>query len=94
VSGVSGATSVANRFRVSALRIGEGVASARPVGVCRVWLPDFGNRRDDFSGYADSVAGVVSRHVVGDDAEERRQCIGSATRARAEEIRDGLDVAA
>ena len=92
--GVPGAATVANRFRVSALRIGEGMASARSVGVCRVWLPDFGARRDDFSGYADSVAGVVSRHVVGDDAEERCQRVGFATRARAEEVRNGLDMAA
>lgn len=51
---------------------------------------DFGDRRDDFSRYADPFAGVVPGLVVGDDPEERRQRIGSAARARAEEIRDGL----
>src|ERR1035438_5659336 len=94
VSGILGATAVANGFRVSTLRIGKGLAGAGSVGVWRVWLSDFGDRRNDFSRYADPFAGVVPGHVVGDDPEERRQCIGSAARARAEEIRDRLDVAA
>jgi len=47
---------MANRFRVSPLRIGEGVAGAGSVGVWRVRLSDFRDRRDDFSGYADSLA--------------------------------------
>lgn len=94
VSGILGATAVANGFRVSALRIGEGLAGARSVGVWQVWLSNFGDRRGDFSRYANPFAGVVPGHVVGDDPEERCQRIGSATRARAEEIRDGLDVAA
>jgi len=38
-----------------------------------------------FSGYADSVAGLVSGHVVGNDPEERRQRVGASASAGAEE---------
>ena len=75
---------------MSAVRIEKGVAGARP-GVCRVWLPDLGNRRNDFPGYADSISSVVSRHVVGYDAEEWRQRVGSATGAGPQKLRDSLD---
>jgi hypothetical protein len=37
-----------------------------------VWLSDVGDRKDNFLGTRDSVAGVGSRHV-GYDSEERRQ---------------------
>src|SRR5450432_1972749 len=93
VSVIPGATAVANRFRVSTLRVGEGVARARSVGMRPLRRSDFGDHRDDFSGHQDATTGVVSRHVVGDNPEERRQRLGSATRAGAEEVRDGLDVA-
>ena len=70
------------------------MAGARSVGVRWVWVPDFGHRRNDFPGHTDSFAGVVSRHVVGDDPEERGQRIGTATSAGAERIQDSLDDAA
>ena len=56
MSCISGAAAVARRFRMSPLRIGEGMEGAESLGVCRVRLPDIGDRRDDFSGYADSIA--------------------------------------
>ena len=54
------------------------------VGVCRLWVPDFGHGRNDLPGHADSVARVVSRHVVGDHPKERGQRVGTATSAGAE----------
>lgn len=74
--------------------IGEGVAGARSVGVWRVWVPDFGHRRNDLPGHEDPFARVVSRHVVVDHPEERGQRIGTATSAGAERIQDRLDDAA
>jgi hypothetical protein len=54
--------------------------------VCRLWLPNFGDSRNNFPGHADSIASLVSRHVVGDDPEERRQCVGFATSAGVEKL--------
>ena len=56
------------------------------MGVCRVRLPDFGDRRNDLSGHTDALTRVVWRHVVGDDAEEWRQRLGAAASAGAEEL--------
>jgi hypothetical protein len=86
MSCIPGAAPVAFRFRMSTLRAEEGVEGAGPVGVCRVWMPDFGDCGDDFPGHTDAITSVVSRHVVGDDAEERRQRAGTATSARTEEV--------
>jgi hypothetical protein len=57
-------------------------------------MPSFGDSRDDLPGYEDTFAGLVPRDVVDDHPEERRQRIGTTTRAGLEELRDGLDVAA
>src|SRR5438128_1154385 len=86
MSGIPDATPVAGGFPLSPLRIGNGMAGSRSVGVCRVWVPDFGDRRNDLPGHADAVTSVVSRHVVADDSEERRQRVGAATSAGAEEL--------
>ena len=86
MSGLLGAPAVAYGFPLPALRIGEGVAGARSMAVRRVWMPDFGDRRDDFPGYTHAIASLVSRHVVGDHAEERRQRVGAAASAGAEEL--------
>jgi len=40
-------------------------------------LADIGDGRNDFPGYADPADGLVSCHVVGDQSEERRQCLGA-----------------
>ena len=34
-------------------------------GVCRLWLPNFGDSGNGFSGHPDSVAGLVPRQCVG-----------------------------
>jgi len=58
----------------------------RAVSVCGLRPPNLFDRRNDSSGHADSAAGLVSRHVVGDDAEERRQRFGATASAGAEEL--------
>src|SRR5271170_2980308 len=78
MSGILGTTSMAFRFRLSALRVKEGVACAGALGVCRVRMPDFGDRGDDFPRYADPITSVVSGHVVDDESEKRRQRAGPA----------------
>ena len=52
MSGIFSTASVAFGFRLSALRIKEGVERAGALGVCQVRMPDFGDRGDDFPGYA------------------------------------------
>ena len=63
-------------------------------GVRWLWLSNVGYGRHDFPGYAYSAIGVVSSHVVGDHPEEWCQCLGVAASVGAEELRDGLDMAA
>jgi hypothetical protein len=46
-----------------------------------------------FQGYADPVTDLVSRQVVGDDPEKRRQRVGTATSAGARAmVRPGRDL--
>jgi hypothetical protein len=68
------------------LWIGKGMAGAQLVGVRWVWATNLGHRRDDFPGHAHSFAGVVPRHVVGDDPEERGERVGTAASAGTEGI--------
>ena len=63
-------------------------------GVRWLWLSNFSYGRHYFPGHAYSAAGVVSSHVVGDHSEEWCQGIRVAASAGAEELRDGLDMAA
>ena len=63
-------------------------------GVWWLRVSDLGDGWNDISGHPDSPRGVVSGDVVDDDAEERRQRLGTATGVGIEELRDGLDVAA
>ena len=92
--GIPGAAAVADGFPLSALRIGEVLADSRSVGVCPVWLPDFGDSRNDLPGHADTVAGLVPRDMVGHHPEERCQRPGAATRIGTEELRDGVGLVA
>lgn len=94
MSGIPGTASVAFGFCLSAVRIAEGVASARALGMCPVRVPDVGDGGYDFPGYADSLAGLVSGHVVGDEPEERCQRAGPAASTGPEELPDGMDLAA
>ena len=91
MSGVPDATAMAGRFSLSTLRVGKAWPVRGLLECARVWLPDFGDSGDDLPGHANAFARVVSRHVVGDHPEERRQRIGAATSAGPEELRDGLD---
>ena len=94
LSVIPSTTPVADRFSLSSLWIREGVAGAKSVGMRRVWGPDVSHRGHDFSGYADSFACVVSRHVVGDNPEKRGQRFGATKGAGIERIQDSLDDAA
>ena len=73
-------------FRCDHCGSAKALASARSEGVCRMWVPDFGHSRNDLPGYADSLASVVSRHVVGDHTEERGERVGTATSAGTEKV--------
>ncbi len=59
-----------------------------------LWLPNFGDSENDLPGHANPFAGLVPRHVVGDHSKERRERLGAAASAWAEELRDSLSVAA
>ena len=85
---------MAGRFPLPALRQRPVVAGPRSLaGVRELRLPNFSDSRDDLPGHANSFAGLVPGHVVGNHSEERRQRFGVATGARAEELRDSLGVA-
>jgi len=87
MSGIFSPTAMAAWFPLPAVWGRPIMAGARhAVGVRRLWLPNFGDSGDDFPGHANPFASLVPCHVVGDHAEERRQRIGAATRARAEEL--------
>jgi len=93
--GIPGPVAMAEWFSLPTLRCGPVVASARrAAGVRGLRLPNVSDSRDDLPGYEDPFAGLVPRHVVGYHSEERCQRLGTATSARAEELRDGLGVAA
>jgi len=95
VPGIFGPVTMAGWLPLPTLRWVPVVAG--PGSVTRVrglWLPNFGDGRDDLPGHANPFTGLVPRHVVGNHPEERCQRLGSATSARAEELRDGLGVAA
>jgi hypothetical protein len=79
---------------LSTLQSRESLAGGRTVGVRQVWTADLGHGRDYFPRHPHTVAGLVSCHVVGDDAEERGQCVGAATGTGAEKVRDRLNHAA
>ena len=72
---------------VSAVR-GKRAWPARTVWLecARLRLSNFGYGGHDLPGHPNSIAGLVSRDMVGDDAEERCQRVGAATSARPEEI--------
>jgi hypothetical protein len=58
----------------------------RAASVCGLRPPNLCDLRDDLSGYADPIAGLVSRHVVDNDSEKRRQRVGVAASVGAEEL--------
>jgi len=92
---LAGPASLAGRVPVPALRRVQVMADTRDIiGVCGLRMPDIGDGGDDFSGHSDAFGALVRRDVVGDDSEERGQCVGTTTSAGPEELRDGVDVAA
>ena len=75
-------------------RLESGYGSYHLVPVLQLSASDVGYRRNNFSGYAEAPGDVVSRDVVRDKPEKRRQRNGVAAGAWAGQLRDGLDVAA
>ena len=85
--GVFGAIALAGRFPLSAVRWWECMAGPQgAAGMLGVRCADFGNGGNHLPGHTNSPAGLVSRHVVGNDAKERRQRTGIAASAGAEEL--------
>jgi len=88
-------TAVAGWIRLSGVWRSSCVADeARSVDVCRVRASGLADRGDDLPGHAQAAAGVVPGDVVGDDAEDGGQCVGTSTRVGAWDVLDGVDVAA
>src|SRR5712692_738119 len=96
VPGVSGAAALAGRVSMPALWTGQGVAGTwwPAVALCDVCAPSLGDGRDDLPGHAGPVDHVVSRHLVGDQPEDRCQCLGLAARVGPPKLQDRLGVAA
>lgn len=87
VSGIPGPAAMAGGFSLPTMRSWPFVARARSaVGVHGLRLPNFGYSGNDLPGYADAFADLVPRHVVGNDAEERRERVGTATSAGAKKL--------
>ena len=86
VSGIPWATSVADGFPVSSVRVAEGMAGTGLVGVCEMWISVFRDGWNGLPGHTHSFAGLVSRDVVGDYPKERGECVGAATGAGAEKV--------
>ena len=71
------------------------VASTRvAVSMCQLQLPSVGIGRNNFSGYTQAVADVVSSHVVRDESKDRRQCLGCAADSGAGKLQDGVELVA
>jgi len=80
---------------VFALRRDQSLAAAIGApAVCRLRASDLRDGGDDFPRYPDSADDLVSRHVVGNQSEERRQCPGATASLGLGELPDGLGLAA
>ena len=64
-----------------------------PAGVPQVRTPNLGDGGDDLPRHTQAAGGLVSRHVLGHNAEERCQRPGAANGPRAGELQDRLDLA-
>jgi hypothetical protein len=77
VPGVPGPAALAGRIPLPTLRRPPIVAGPRSfAGVRGLWVPNFGDSRNDFPGHANPFAGLVPRHGVGDHPEEWCQRAG------------------
>lgn len=80
---------------MSAMQRAEELAGlSRSFAVLRLQLSKFGDGGNDFSGYPKAAEALVSSGLVGHQPEERRKRHGSATGTGAEELQNGLDMAA
>jgi hypothetical protein len=58
----------------------------RPVGMLDLRRADIGDGGNHLPGHTNSLAGLVSCHVVGDDAKEWCERYGIAAGSRSEEL--------
>src|ERR1035437_5615715 len=58
---------------------------------CRKRTPNLGDGGDDLPRHTQAAGGLVSRHVLGHNAEERRQRPGAPKGPRAGGLQDRLD---
>jgi hypothetical protein len=86
MSSIPCATSVADGFPLSSLRVAESMAGAGLVGVCEMWMSVFGDGWNHLPGHTHSFAGLVSSDVVGNYPEERGERVGIATGAGDEKV--------
>lgn len=92
--GLSVSAALAGRLSLSAVRRRKELAGIRgSMAMLGLQLSEFRDRRDDFSGYAPTIAALVSSGLVGYQPEKWCQRHGLATGAWPEELQDGLDVA-
>jgi hypothetical protein len=88
-------TEKACRVLLPTLRWAEELAEVRsPSGVLGLRLSRFGDGWDGLPGYAQALDALVPGGLVGHQPEERCECHGPATGARAEELQNRMDVAA
>jgi len=64
---------------------------AESAGVWELPVSGLADGRHHLPGYAQTLAALVSGQVVGDDAEERRQRVGTAAHLGTQDVLDGLD---
>src|SRR5271165_2606809 len=95
VSGLFVEAALAGGIRLSTVRHAVGLDDQpEPAGVCGMPVPGVINGRHDLSGYAKTADAVVPGDLVGDHAEEWRQCAGPATDPGVGQLRDCVDLAA
>jgi len=77
VPGISGPAAVAGGLPLPTLRWRPVVAGPRSsAGVRGLWLPNFGDSRNDLPGHANPFAGLVPRHVVGATQKNGASALG------------------
>ena len=92
---LSGPTAVAGRVLLSTLWSSEGVDyEEEAVSLLPVRIPDLGHSGDDIAGHPKASEAVVPSHVAHNQPEVWCQCFGASKGLGAEQVRNGVGVAA
>jgi len=95
VSALSGPTAVAGRVLLSTLWSSEGVDyEEEAVSLLPMRILDLGHSGDDIAGHPKASAAVVPSHVAHNQPEVWCQCFGASKGLGAEQVRNGVGVAA